>query len=437
MKTEAQTETHNDVPDIAIVGAGPAGLMAAEAAMAAGARVRVFDAMPSAGRKFLLAGRGGLNLTHAEAWPRFLQRYGEGLPMLQAALDTFDASALRAWAESLGTPTFVGSSGRVFPTAMKAAPLLRAWLHRLREGGVAMHMRHRLVSVQRRDALWQLDFATPQGVHSAHAHAVVLALGGASWPRLGSDGAWVAWLRALGVPVSDLVPANCGFEAAWSLHFSSRFAGAALKNVCAWVDATATDDAAVAAVPARRGELMLTAYGVEGGLVYSLSAPLRDAINAHGSACLRLDLAPDIDLSSVTERLTAPRAGRTLAAVLERKLGLDAAKRSLLRECTPPDVMQHPAALAACIKALPVPLHAARPIAEAISSAGGVQAQALDQAFMLREQPGLFCAGEMLDWEAPTGGYLLNAAMATGRCAGEGAVRWARRRESDAHGATT
>ncbi len=394
--------------------------------MAAGARVQLFDGMPSAGRKFLLAGRGGLNLTHAEAWATFLQRYGDGLPMLHAALDAFDAAALRAWAEVLGTPTFVGSSGRVFPTAMKAAPLLRAWLHRLREGGVAMHMRHRLLSVQRRSATWQLDFNTPHGAHSAHADAVVLALGGASWPRLGSDGAWVAWLGAAGVAVSELVPANCGFETVWSSHFSSRFAGVALKNVCAWVEPIGPDDASAAATP-RRGELMLTEYGVEGGLVYALSAALRNAVSARGSACLRLDLAPDIDLSNVIERLTAPRAGRTLAAVLERRLGLDAAKRSLLRECVLPDALQHPAALAALIKALPVRLQAARPIAEAISSAGGVQAQALNEVFMLRQHPGLFCAGEMLDWEAPTGGYLLNAAMATGRCAGGAAAHWAQR----------
>ncbi len=406
--------------------------MVAEAAMAAGARVQLFDAMPSAGRKFLLAGRGGLNLTHAEAWPTFLQRYGDGLPMLHAALDAFDASALRAWVETLGTPTFVGSSGRVFPTAMKAAPLLRAWLHRLREGGVAMHMRHRLMSVQRHGESWQLDFNTPQGAHSAHADAVVLALGGASWPRLGSDGAWVSWLRAAGVAVSDLVPANCGFETVWSTHFSSRFAGVALKNVCAWVEARDSREAHGPRDPQaidapRRGELMLTEYGVEGGLVYALSAALRNAIAAQGSACLYLDLTPDLDLSKVTERLTAARSGRTLATVLERKLGLDAAKRALLRECAPPDAMQQPSALAALIKALPVRLQAARPIAEAISSAGGVQAQALDQTFMLHQHPGLFCAGEMLDWEAPTGGYLLNAAMATGRCAGSSAVRWLRR----------
>ena len=418
-------EAQPSAPDLAIVGAGPAGLMAAEAATAAGARVQLFDAMPSAGRKFLLAGRGGLNLTHAESWPAFLQRYGAGLPMLRTALDAFDATALRAWAEALGTPTFVGSSGRVFPIAMKAAPLLRAWLHRVRGCSVALHMRHRLLAVRRTGDAWQLEFKTPQGTHQVRADAVVLALGGASWPRLGSDGAWVPWLRAMGIAVAELVPANCGFETPWSAHFRVRFAGTALKNVQAWVDAPAPDGMATLPVLARRGELMLTEYGVEGGLVYALSAQLRNAINAHGSACLRLDLAPDINVRRAAERLAQPRAGRTLAAVLERRLGLDAAKRSLLRECAPPEVLQDAVALAAAVKALPVWLYAPRPIAEAISSAGGVQAGAVDASFMLHQQPGLFCAGEMLDWDAPTGGYLLNAAMATGRLAGTAAARWA------------
>ena len=414
---------HPDTQRVAIVGGGPAGLMAAEVVAAAGMPVDVYDAMPSVGRKFLLAGKGGLNLTHTEPRDAFLGRYGERRIELEPLLDACDAAALRAWAQGLGIDTFVGTSGRVFPTQMKAAPLLRAWLHRLRGMGVRIHVRHR----------WQgwtddgaLRFATPRGELAVVSDAAILALGGASWPRLGSDAAWVPLLAARGVTVRALRPANCGFDAAWSEHLSARHAGAPLKAVIgSCIDAQGR-------VHRKQGEMIVTATGIEGGLVYALSSFLRDAIEAHGSATLELDLAPGWPLARLVDALSHPRGSRSMAGHIQSRTGLKGVKVALLRELVPSDDFADPAKLAAAIKALPVRLVAPRPVAEAISSAGGVAFAALDGRLMVRALPGLFCAGEMLDWEAPTGGYLLTACFATGRAAGLGAVEWLRARAPSA-----
>ena len=389
--------------------------MAAEVAAASGVPVELFDAMPSVGRKFLMAGKGGLNLTHAEPGPQFATRYGEQQAQVEPWLTGFGPDALRAWALDLGIETFVGSSQRVFPMAMKAAPLLRAWVSRLRKSGVVFHMRHRWTGWNDASAL---RFETPQGESTVQASATVLALGGGSWPRLGSDGAWTTILAARGVDVTPLRPANCGFECAWSAHFSTRHAGQPLKTVVA----TWTDDAG--ATVQQAGECMITAWGIEGGLIYALSAPLRDTIAAHGSTTLHLDLAPGRDLARLTRDLSASRGKRSLANHLQEKAGISGVKAGLLREGVSVDVLADPAQLAARIKALPLVLTAPRPLDEAISSAGGVTFKALDDQLMLRQMPGVFCAGEMLDWEAPTGGYLLTACFASGRVAGAGVSNW-------------
>ncbi|MGE5523171.1 MAG: TIGR03862 family flavoprotein [Rhodospirillaceae bacterium] len=398
-----------------VIGGGPAGLMAAEVLSAAGVPVDLYDAMPSVGRKFLLAGKGGLNLTHSEPRELFFSRYGARRAQLMPALEDFDAEALRAWAHGLGIETFVGTSGRVFPKEMKAAPLLRAWLHRLRERGVHIHVRHR----------WRgwgddgtLRFDTPHGEERVACDATVLALGGASWPRLGSDAAWVPQLEARGVEVRPLRPANCGFDAHWSEHFRTHHAGAPVKSVVAIArDANGQ--------PHRReGEFVITASGVEGGLIYALSAPLRDVVDATGTATLALDLAPGWTRERLQEELARPRGSRSLASHIQSRTGLKGAKVALLREIVPREEFPDPARLAQAIKALPVTLVAARPIEEAISTAGGVAFEALDAQYMLRALPGVFCAGEMLDWEAPTGGYLLTACFATGRAAACGTLRY-------------
>jgi uncharacterized flavoprotein (TIGR03862 family) len=402
-------------PLAAVIGGGPAGLMAAEALAGAGlSSVHVFDAMPSVGRKFLLAGKGGLNLTHSEALPAFVARYGARSPQVARWLERLSPDALRGWAKGLGVDTFVGTSGRVFPTDMKAAPLLRAWLHRLRGQGVVFHMRHRWRGWADDGAL---VFDTPDGALRMRPRATVLALGGASWPRLGSDAAWVPWLREAGAEVMPLVPANCGFDVvpAWSAHLRERFAGAPIKPVVLRFDGFE-----------RQGEFVLSEYGVEGSLVYAASAPVRDAIAAQGSATVTLDLLPDHDAARVAREVAHPRGTKSLGSHLKSRLGLAGAKVALLHERLPREDLADPLRLAAAIKALPVVLGAARPIAEAISSAGGVRLESLDDALMLREHPGVFCAGEMLDWEAPTGGYLLQASLASGRVAGEGAARWLR-----------
>ncbi|MBI4755679.1 MAG: TIGR03862 family flavoprotein [Betaproteobacteria bacterium] len=398
--------------------------MAAEVLAQGGFAVEVFDAMPSAGRKFLMAGKGGLNITHSESREPFLARYGARRARMEPALEAFGAPALRQWVHGLGIETFVGTSGRVFPKEMKAAPLLRAWLRRLRAAGVRFHMRHRWLGWCEDGAL---RFATP-GAHTAlRADAVVLALGGGSWPRLGSDGAWVPWLAARGVAVAPLRPANCGFDVAgrdgggWSGHFRERFAGAPVKNVAAAL----TDGGAE--IHRRRGEFVITAGGVEGGLIYALSAPLRDTLQAGGEAVLWLDLLPDMAATRVQAEVAHPRGSRSLSSHLQSRLGLRGVKTALLRECLAAEDVVDPARLAAAIKALPLRLAAPRPLEEAISSAGGVAFEALDEGLMIRHLPGVFCAGEMLDWEAPTGGYLLTACFASGHAAGLGARAWLER----------
>ncbi len=405
---------------IAVIGGGPAGLMAAETLAAAGARVDLYDAMPSVGRKFLLAGRGGLNLTHGEPLPAFLSRYREHTPWVESWLADFGPQALRDWAQGLGVDTFVGTSGRVFPAAMKAAPLLRAWLHRLRAQGVRIHARHRWTGW---DESGQLRFSTPAGETRVEADAVILALGGGSWSRLGSDGAWAPMLAEKGVDVAPLRPANCGFQADWSAHFQERHAGEPLKSVAARVLDTASPDSGGNA-PWRRGEIMLTRDGLEGGLVYALSSDLRQALDRTGEAVLAIDLLPDRDAAWVAGQVMYPRGAKSLSSHLRSRLNLHGAKAGLLRECLGRDYYADPAWLAAAIKRLPVRLTGMRPMDEAISTAGGVRRQAMDERLMLLALPGVFCAGEMLDWDAPTGGYLLTACFAAGRAAARGALAW-------------
>jgi len=389
--------------------------MAAEVLMNGGVRVDLYDRMPSLGRKLLMAGKGGLNITHAEPLRHFLSRYGARRETLEAIIESFDPGALRAWVHGLGIQTFVGTSQRVFPHEMKAAPLLRAWLHRLRQGGVNIHARFDWTGW---DAQGALTFTTPQGTRVQSPDAVVIALGGGSWPQLGSDARWVAFLASRGVPVAPLRPANCGFDVDWSGHFRDRFSGQPVKSAIG----TCTDGEGIEhRVP---GEFVITGHGVQGGLVYALSAPLRDAIDRLGTATLTLDLAPARDLGWLTAELSHPRGARSLSSHIASRTGLKGVKRGLLREVLGPDRFADPVQLAAGTKALPLKLARARPLEEAISTAGGVAFEALDDRLMIRTLPGVFCAGEMLDWEAPTGGYLLTACMATGRAAGIGALRW-------------
>jgi uncharacterized flavoprotein (TIGR03862 family) len=397
-----------------VIGAGPAGLMAAEVLAAAGVAVDVYDAMPSAGRKFLMAGKSGLNLTHAEPFDAFVARYRERQDWVEPWLRAFDARALREWAHGLGVDTFVGSSGRVFPEGMKAAPLLRAWLHRLRAAGVRFHMRHRWIGWEG-DAL-VFDNGTKVG---AGGTAIIYALGGGSWARLGSDGAWVPRLRERGVEVARLRPANCGFEVAWSDHFREKFAGQPVKTVTAMFDGNV-----------RQGEFVVSRHGVEGSLIYAFSAALRDVIEHDGCATLRLDLAPGKSLERLTQEIAHPRGARSMASHLQSRAGIAGVKAGLLRECATKEDFADPVRLAAVIKALPLRLVAPRALDEAISSAGGVTAAALDAQLMLKALPGVFCAGEMLDWEAPTGGYLLTACIASGRAAGQGALAWLQSKRS-------
>jgi uncharacterized flavoprotein (TIGR03862 family) len=395
---------------IAVIGAGPAGLMAAEVLAQRGLRVDVYDAMPSAGRKFLMAGKGGMNITHAEPYADFLTRYGVRREQLEPLLNAFTPTDLREWIHSLGVDTFVGSSGRVFPTDMKAAPLLRAWLHRLRENGVQFHTRHRWCGWGEDGAL---RFATPEGEVGVSADATVLALGGGSWPQLGSDGSWVPLLAQRGIDIAALRPSNCGFDIAWSAHFRERFVGEPLKSV-----------AATFGDVRKQGECVITSTGIEGGLIYSLSAALRDKIECGGSATLHLDLLPDWSAQRVHDEVHHPRGSRSLGSHLQSRLGLKGVKANLLREVLGAESYADPARLAAAIKSLPLKLIAPRPLSEAISSAGGVKFAMLDEHLMLRHLPGVFCAGEMLDWEAPTGGYLLSTCFASGRAAGNGVAQW-------------
>lgn len=400
---------------IAVIGGGPAGLMAAETAAAGGAQVGLYDAMPSVGRKFLLAGKGGLNLTHAEPLETFLSRYGSRQVQLAPIIRSFGPDAIREWASGLGIPTFIGTSRRIFPADMKAAPLLRAWLRRLRQSGVQFHVRHRWSGWDERGAML---FLTPTGEQSVEADAVILALGGASWPKLGSDASWVPLLRGRGVEIAPLRPANCGFDVEWSTYFKTRFAGQPVKSAALIVT---TPDSAV---QRWQGEFVITETGVEGGVIYAVSSVLRDRIEREGRAVLTVDLTPDRDAVRLEQDLSRPRGKRTMVTHLRRYAGISGVKSALLWEVLPRETFADPAALASAIKSLPLVLRATRPLAEAISTAGGVRFEDLDERLMLRGIPGLFCAGEMLDWEAPTGGYLLTACLATGRWAGAGALKW-------------
>lgn len=397
---------------IAIIGGGPAGLMAAEVLSSSGHRVTVYDSMPTVARKFLLAGKSGLNITHSEEFDHFADRFGAASPRLHAALSSFKPDDVRAWAEGLGTETFVGSSGRVFPKAMKASPLLRAWLARLEAQSVSIRTRHR----------WSgftdggLAFETPEGRKVVEHDAVLLALGGANYPRLGSDAAWVEWLRGKAIDIAGFQPANCGFDVAWSASFRERFAGAPLKAV------TATSDAGT--IP---GECVISQVGIEGSLVYAHAAALRDRLTRDGKAAIVIDLAPGRTPERLSRDLSRQDPKASFSNRLRKGAGIEGAKTSLLRELADPAILSEPESLARLIKALPVPLLRPRPIAEAISSAGGIRWSELDDGYMLKKLPGIFVAGEMIDWEAPTGGYLLTACFATGRTAAKGMDAWLKR----------
>jgi uncharacterized flavoprotein (TIGR03862 family) len=416
---------------VAIIGGGPAGLMAAQEAIKAGLQVDVYDAMPSVGRKFLLAGKGGLNLTHSEAAEPFVSRYGARSGDVGALLAKFGAADVQAWAHGLGVETFVGSSGRVFPKDMKAAPLLRAWLHQLRVAGVRFHMRHRWLgwveSAQSDESGHHLQFATPTGEVTVHADAVVLALGGGSWARLGSDGAWVPVLEKQGVEVKPLLPSNCGFDVGWSAYFAEKFAGQPFKTVAITVQ---SHDANVSEKPRfqKQGEFVATTTGVEGSLVYAASSWLRDDIAINGTATFYLDLLPDRTAEQVLAEVKHPRGSRSLVSHLKSRLKLDGIKVALLYEVLGKDTMNDAVELAAGIKALPITLKATRPIDEAISSAGGVAFEGMNAQQMLQPTQklaaGVFCAGEMMDWEAPTGGYLLTASLSSGYVAGRGVAQY-------------
>lgn len=383
--------------------------MAAEALSSRGIAVDLYDAMPSVGRKFLLAGKGGLNLTHSEEYPAFVSRFGSASERVAEWLQVLSPEAIRAWASELGVETFVGTSGRVFPKEMKAAPLLRAWLRRLRENRVTIHARHRWLGWQDQSLL----FDTPDGPMKRDADAVILALGGASWKKLGSDGAWVPVLEGRGLAVSPLVPANCGFDADWTPHFRERCAGQPMKSVVARFGDVS-----------RQGEFVITETGVEGSLIYSFGAALRDTIAREGSATLQLDLVPGLDRERLTRELSKPRGSKSMAHHLRSRAGIEGTKAGILREVLTAEQIADVVVLVDALKSFPLRLLAPRPIDEAISTAGGVSFAELDEHLMLRKHPGVFCAGEMLDWEAPTGGYLLSACLAGGLVAGRGAAEW-------------
>ena len=444
---------------VAVIGAGPAGLMAAETLAQAGHTVQVFEAKPSAGRKFLMAGRGGLNITHSESAERFNARYGARASEFAAMLAGLNANALCEWVQGLGIETFVGSSGRVFPAEMKAAPLLRAWINRLRKQNVQFLMRHRWLGFEldhgseasgpasspsekrvpeaQVAAKPTLRFESPKGEVTVTPDATILALGGGSWARLGSDGAWWPLLQQLGVQLAPLLPSNGGFETQWSQHFIDQCAGQPLKTVEFWLATTpakatkgrgksakAAGPQATAQQPHLRGECLITEHGLEGGAIYTLSAALRDEILRNRQVTLYVDLLPDYTAEKVLTEVSHPRGTRSLSSHLRSRLGVHGVKAALLRECLSADTFKDPAQLAAGLKALPIVLNACRPIDEAISTAGGVQFEGLTQRLMIKNLPSVFCAGEMLDWEAPTGGYLINGAMASGKAAAVGVSEW-------------
>ena len=395
---------------VAIIGGGPAGLMAAEVISAQGVKVDVYDSMPSLGRKFLMAGKGGLNITHSEPFEQFVSRYGKRRAQIEPMLKVFGPEELRQWVHGFGIDTFVGTSGRVFPVGMKASPLLRAWLKHLNDSGVTFHLRHKWIG-------WlpdgSLHFVSADGDVTIRADAVLLALGGGSWARLGSDGAWTSWLRDVGAEVESLRPSNCGFEVAWTSYFRERFEGHPIKSVVLSFGPFH-----------QQGEFIVTRAGVEGSLIYAASALLRDEIEARGQAVMMLDLAPDRSHEWLVERLSRSRGSRSMASHLEKAVNIKGVKAGLLREFVPKEDFWNLQPLAHFIKNLPIPLIATRPLDEAISSAGGVTFESLDEHLMLRSMPGVFCAGEMLDWEAPTGGYLITACMASGYTAGQGVLNW-------------
>lgn len=403
--------------NVAVIGAGPAGLMAAEVLATGGAQVTVFERMPSVGRKFLLAGRGGLNLTHSEPLDQFLPRYREATPHLRAAIEAFPPDALRAWSEGLGQPTFIGSSGRIFPQVFKASPLLRAWLRCLDQLGVRFALGHRWTGWS---AKGFLQFETPEGLVSLKPDATIIALGGASWPRLGADGGWTDMLGSKGVAVEPLRPANSGFRVAWSSLFRDRFEGQPLKSVALSFGGDVV-----------RGDAMITRDGIEGGAVYALSAPLRDAVLANGEAVLHVALRPDVSHADLAKRLGAPRKKQSLSTYLRKQAALSPVAIGLLQEATIafdllPSTMS-PDQLATFVNAVPVRLTGVAPLDRAISTAGGISFDEIDTSYMLRKMPGVFVAGEMLDWEAPTGGYLLQACFATGAAVGRGALEYLER----------
>ena len=398
---------------VAIFGGGPAGLAAAECLSASGLfRVTIYEAMPTVGRKFMLAGKSGLNITHAEPYERFVTRFGDANAFLRPALESFRPDDLRAWAKGLGTTTFVGTSGRVFPDVMKASPLLRAWRARLEAQGAAILTRHKFIGFEHGAAVLN----TPNGPQQVFADAYLLAFGGASWPRLGSDAAWVDGLRDKGVDIASFRPVNCGFERAWSENFRERFAGEPIKSVTARSGAGAI-----------QGEFVITRHGVEGSLIYAHSAALRDEIESQGQATLFLDLVPGRDGARLARDLERQSAKLSLSNRLRKAVHLSPVKVALLRECMPDAAQRPPCDLANLLKALPLTVYQPRPITEAISSAGGIRLSAFDTNYMLTALPGVFAAGEMLDWEAPTGGYLLTACIATGRAAARGVENWLNR----------
>ena len=403
---------------VAIIGGGPAGLMAAEVLIQQGARVDVYDSMPSLGRKFLMAGKSGLNLTHSEPFESFVARYGKQKNEVEKWLMDFSPDDLREWTRTLGVETFVGTSGRVFPVGMKASPLLRAWLKRLDTAGVNVHLRHRWVGeISVEGGGLRIKLETPDGIKTVSVDAVILALGGGSWSKLGSDGAWTQWLENAGARVDALKPSNCGFDVAWSPFFKEKYDGQPVKSVVLSFGEFR-----------QQGEFIITQEGVEGSLIYAASALMRDALYAEGKAVMRLDLAPDKTEAQVLEKLSKPRGSRSMASHLEKTLAIKGVKAGLLREFVPKDEFADLERLAFYLKNLPVPLTAPRPLDEAISSAGGVTFDSMDEQLMLKAMPGVFCAGEMLDWEAPTGGYLLSACFASGRWAGNGVLKWFKQR---------